>query len=99
MHARLQKKRRRLRLPVPLWFAHLKAAGFALIPYLTFGLVPNRLLTRDQVRMLSRDNVVSESARGLADLGVQPTTVEAVLASYLYRFRPHGQYEGLFEKA
>jgi NADH dehydrogenase len=49
-------------------------------------------LTSDQVELLRADNVVSARAPGLADLGVAPTPVEAVIPSYLYRFRKGGQY-------
>ncbi|NDC59394.1 MAG: complex I NDUFA9 subunit family protein [Alphaproteobacteria bacterium] len=55
-------------------------------------------LTGDQVELLKRDNVVGESgAPGIgtfADLGVAPLeTIEAIVPSYLWRFRPHGQFQ------
>ncbi len=60
-------------------------------------LLPSPMLTVDQVRMLETDNVVSAEAiaakRNLAGLGVTPTTIEAVVPGYLYRFRKHGQFE------
>jgi hypothetical protein len=43
--------------------------------------------------------VVSEGARGFADLGIRPTSMEAVLPEYLWRFRPSGQYEVMTESA
>jgi len=49
-------------------------------------------LTADQVELLKSDNVVSGSCPGLTDLGITPTTVEAVLPTYLYRYRKGGQY-------
>ncbi len=50
-------------------------------------------LTTDQVALLKAgDNVVAAGAKGLADLGVAPTAVEAVVPSYLYRYRKGGQY-------
>jgi NADH dehydrogenase len=42
--------------------------------------------------LLKSDNVVSGAYPGLAELGVTPTTLEAVLPSYLYRYRKGGQY-------
>ena len=42
--------------------------------------------------LLKRDNVVSSTALGLADLGVTPTSVEAVIPSYLWRYRAKGEY-------
>ena len=62
---------------------------------LTGGLVTNALLTRDQVRLLARDNVVAPGARGLADLGIDPTAMDAMLETYLYAYRPHGQFDAI----
>jgi len=53
----------------------------------------------DQVKMLRHDNVVSDGAKTLADLGVDPTAMDAVLDRYLYRFRPQGQYTDLTSSA
>jgi NADH dehydrogenase len=82
-------ERRRLLIPVPWGIA---AAMGQVLQYL-----PNPLLTRDQVRQLKIDNVVSEEARAerrtLKGLGINATSLEAVLPSYLYRFRARGQFE------
>ncbi len=48
---------------------------------------PETILTRDQVRQLMVDNVVGESAKGLADLGVSATGADAILPNYLTRFQ------------
>jgi NADH dehydrogenase len=42
---------------------------------------------------LKSDNVVSSGALGLADLGISPTAVEAILPTYLDRFRRGGWYQ------
>jgi uncharacterized protein YbjT (DUF2867 family) len=52
--------------------------------------LPNPPLTRDQLLMLGRDNVVPPGAPGLAALGIQPTAMEAVVPGYLKRFRDGG---------
>ena len=49
-------------------------------------------LTTDQVELLRTDNVVAAGASGLADLAVAPSAMEPILPTYLYRFRPGGQY-------
>ena len=49
-------------------------------------------LTADQVELLKADNVVSGQHPGLAELGVTPTTLDAILPTYLYSFRRGGQY-------
>jgi NADH dehydrogenase len=51
------------------------------------------------VRNLARDNVVSPGAKGLADLGITPTAMEAVLPDYLWRFRPSGQFAAIKRSA
>ena len=62
-----------------------------------FGAPP---ITGDQVEMLKTDNVVSDKALTLADLGVEHVeSVEAIVPSYLYRFRPYGQYHQESERA
>ncbi|MEO1330344.1 MAG: complex I NDUFA9 subunit family protein [Pseudomonadota bacterium] len=85
--------RKRILLPLPFWLARIQAWFLDFIPWVTFGLMPNGLLTGDQVKLLAKDNVVADGAPGLGDLGVEPTTVEAVIPSYLWRFRPQGQYD------
>ena len=57
------------------------------------------LLTRDQVRNLARDNVVAPGAKGLADLGITPTAMEAVLPEYLWRYRTAGPYAAIKDSA
>lgn len=49
-------------------------------------------LTSDQVEMLKSDNVAEGGLPGLAEAGVIPTAVEAVVPTYLYRYRKGGQY-------
>lgn len=53
-------------------------------------MLPGKPLTRDQLIMLARDNVVADGAAGLPDLGIVPTPVELVVPAYLRRFQPGG---------
>lgn len=76
--------RRRALVPLPFSVATIKAAFLQVLP--------KPLLTVDQVRLLKTDNVVAPTAAGLADLGITPTSVEAVIPSYLWRFRAKGEY-------
>jgi NADH dehydrogenase len=91
-------RRRRLIVNIPFGVAALMAGAMELAQTLTLGLVPPQI-TRDQVRSLRVDNVVSEGARGFADLGITPVAPEAVLPDYLWRFRPTGQFEAIRESA
>ncbi len=54
------------------WFVHL---------------LPKPLLTPDQVKMMAVDNGLSGTAPGLAELDIAASAAEAVLQSYLRRFR------------
>ncbi len=92
-------RRRRLILNIPFFAARLMAFGFDALQTVTLGLIENGMVTRDQVRNLARDNVVSDGAKTLQTLGIQPTAMEAVLPEYLWRYRPSGQYEAIKESA
>ena len=89
--------RKRYALPLPFFVAKPLGLTFgALFRYvwpLSSGIFGAPPITGDQVELLKADNIVSEGALTLSDLGVaQLETVEAIAPSYLYRFRPYGQY-------
>ena len=86
-------RRRRLIANIPFFLANIDA--WFLEKTAWFGIRP--LLTRDQVKLLAHDTVVAEDARGFAEIGIEPTAMEAVLDSYLYCHRPYGQYTSLSE--
>lgn len=80
--------RKRTLVSVPWGVARLQGS--------LLGLLPNPLLTRDQVEMLRIDNVVSPQAeqetRTFAALGITPQAMDAILPSYLWQYRPAGQF-------
>jgi hypothetical protein len=82
-------ERRRLLVPVP-W-------SLAAVAGTVLGALPGKVLTRDQVRQLRSDNVVSEAAkaerRTIEGLGIDPTSLAAILPTYLQRFRARGQFD------
>ena len=79
--------KRRFLAPVPWPVATLMGSAGDLA-----GAVIAPPITSDQVILLKTDNVASGGHPGLAELGITPTTLEAVLPSYLYRYRKGGQY-------
>lgn len=89
----------RLILNLPFWVGNLMASGFSALQFLTAGLFHNGILTRDQVKNLKVDNVVSEGAKSFADLGIKPTALQAVLPDYMWVYRPSGQYDAIRESA
>jgi NADH dehydrogenase len=92
-------RRRRLVLNLPFFVAKIMGGALDFASALTLGLFPNKILTRDQVDSLKSDNVVSDGAKGFADLGIQPADMDSVLPEYLWRFRPSGQYAAIKESA
>ena len=90
--------RKRIVLPLPFWAGRMMASVTGLGQTLSLGLV-KAPITADQVANLANDNVVTDGAKSFADLGIQPTAMDAVLESYLWRFRPSGQYLEIKESA
>ncbi|QPC42583.1 complex I NDUFA9 subunit family protein [Kaustia mangrovi] len=82
-------RRKRVLMPVPFRLARLQAS--------LLQLLPNPLLTVDQVTMLERDNVVGDAAlnehRTFEAFDIAPRAIEAIVPDYLVRFRRTGQYE------
>ena len=77
-----ETQRSRPLINVPATLARLQAA--------ILERLPGKLLTRDQLLMLARDNVVGAGMPGLTELGIVPTPVDLVMPAYLRRFRPGG---------
>lgn len=57
-----------------------------------FGFLPGAPLTRDQWKMLQRDNLPAKKAKGLEAFGIEPTALGAVAPEWLLRFRPGGRW-------
>jgi uncharacterized protein YbjT (DUF2867 family) len=77
-------RRHRLLLDIPFGIASLQAR--------LMSIVPGAPLTPDQVELLKSDNIVAAGALTLETLGITPTPVEAILPTYLDRFRRGGWY-------
>ncbi|WP_333815516.1 complex I NDUFA9 subunit family protein [Tabrizicola sp.] len=92
-------QRRRAVVNIPFFLARIMGFGFDMVQAVTLGLIENRMLSRDQVKNLRRDNVVAPGARGFSDLGITPTAMEAVLPEYLWCYRPSGQYAAIKDSA
>ncbi|MDX1581901.1 MAG: complex I NDUFA9 subunit family protein, partial [Alphaproteobacteria bacterium] len=77
--------RKRLFLPMP-FFAAKMLGGLV-------GWLPGAPITLDQAKQLEVDNVVADDAKTLADLGIEAECIEAIVPSYLARFRRLGLFE------
>jgi len=75
---------------LPFGIASLIGSIASLVPFIAPP------LTADQVTLLRSDNVVSDGARSegrtLEAIGIEPTLAEAILPSYLVRYRTQGQF-------
>lgn len=91
-------QRRRLVINIPFAIAGVMGTVFDIGQSITGGLF-RAPLTKDQVVSLKSDNVVAEGARGLSDLGIEATSMHAVLPDYLWRFRTQGQYNDITASA
>ena len=85
--AQIQRQRILLPLPWPMarligTLGDLQAAILPIAPP----------LTSDQLELLKSDNVANPALPGLAALGIRPTAVEAIVPTYLYRYRRGGQF-------
>ena len=74
--------RRRPLVPMPEGLVRLQAR--------LGEMLPTPPLTRDQLILLGRDNLVAEGAAGFAALGIEPKAIEAIAPAYLARYRPGG---------
>jgi uncharacterized protein YbjT (DUF2867 family) len=77
-----ETRRHRPLLNIPMGLARWQARFLELLP--------NKPLTRDQLLMLTHDNVVASGMPSLPELGIVPTPVELVVPQYLRRFQPGG---------
>ncbi len=84
-------RRPRILVPIPGFAAPIVGLSGELAGALPFVDPP---ITRDQVKLLARDNIVSDdSAVGrFEDLAINPKSVESILPSYMVRFRRYGQF-------
>jgi uncharacterized protein YbjT (DUF2867 family) len=86
-----ETRRRALLVKLPWSLASLQAACLEL-PSKILPFLPDPPLTRDQVKLLKSDNVVSPSALTLRDLGIEPVAVEAILPTYMDHYRRGGWF-------
>ena len=77
-------KKKRFLIPIPF--------GIAKFQSYFLQMMPNPLLTPDQVELLKYNNIVSGEHLTLKDLGITGTPIQSILPKYIYRFRAGGQF-------
>ena len=81
--------RKRFLLPLPWFVSNMIGFTGEMSGWLPFG---DPFLTRDQVKNLKVDNVVSGTAKGFEDLGIRCETIESIVPAYLEHYRKYGQF-------
>ena len=77
-------KKKRFLIPIP--FGAAKFQSYFL------QMMPNPLLTPDQVELLKYNNIVSGEHPTLEDLDIKGTPIQSIIPKYIYRFRTGGQF-------
>ena len=77
-------RKKRFLIPIPF--------GLAKFQSYFLQMMPNPLLTPDQVEMLKYNNIVTGKYPTLEDFGISGKTIQSILPKYIYRFRAGGQF-------
>ena len=77
-------KKKRFLIPIPF--------GIAKFQSYFLQMMPNPLLTPDQVELLKHNNIISNDHPTLKDLGITGTPIQSILPKYIYRFRTGGHF-------
>ena len=80
----IEIKKKRFLVPIPFSFAKFQSYFLQMMP--------NPLLTPDQVELLRHNNIVSGDYPTLKELGITGTQIQKILSKYIYRFRTGGQF-------
>ena len=80
----LEIKKKRFLIPIPFELAKFNSYFLQMMP--------NPLLTPDQVELLKHNNIVTGDYPKLKDLGISGATIHSILPKYIYRFRTGGQF-------
>jgi NADH dehydrogenase len=80
----IEIKKKRFLIPIPF--------GVAKFQSYFLQIMPNPLLTPDQVELLKYNNIVTGDYPTLKNLGITGTAIQSILPKYIYRFRAGGQF-------
>ena len=99
VHMKRVIRRQSIIFPLPFVVGQMMALGFDTLQTLSLGVIKNSVITRDQVKNLYDDNIVSTDYKTFKDLGITPISLETVLPDYLWCYRPSGQFAKIKESA
>jgi NADH dehydrogenase len=92
-------QRKRIVVDLPFGIGKFMGSALDMAFAATFGLFKNTILTRDQAVSLQTDNIASGDFPGLAAFGIDPTPMEGVIETYLWPYRPSGQFASIKNSA
>ena len=88
-------QRKRILMDVPFGIADIFCPLVYMANKVTLNTIP-LLITKDKIRQLKKDNIVSKDIPGFDELAIAPRVLDAILPSYLNRYRPKGQFNDLY---
>lgn len=92
-------RRKKLIINQPMIAAKILSYNLDMLQIISFNIFKNFIITRDQVKQLALDNIVTNNVGTFVDFGITPQSMDAILESYLYQYRPYGQYTSIHESA
>lgn len=92
-------RRKKLIINQPMIAAKILSYNLDMLQIISFNIFKNFIVTRDQVKQLALDNVVTNNVGTFVDFGITPKSMDVILESYLYQYRPYGQYTSIHESA
>ena len=91
-------KRKKIIIDLPFPIAKILAFQFYIIDKISFGFFSPKI-TLDNIRQLQKDNVIESLSNDQLVYDFEFVSIESVLPSYLYQYRPYGQYSDLKDSA
>ena len=92
-------RRKKLIINQPMIAAKILSYNLDMLQIISFNIPKNFIVTRDQVKQLALDNIVTNNVGTFVDFEITPQSMDAILESYLYSYRPYGQYTSIHESA
>ena len=87
-------KRKKTILDLPLPIANALAFQFYILKIISFGFLSPKI-TFDNIKQLQKDNIILSPQSNEISFDFDFVSVDSILPSYLYRYRPYGQYSDI----
>ncbi len=91
-------RRKKVIIDLPIVLAKALAIQFYFLKIITFGFLSPKI-TIDNIKQLQKDNIKSLGKEDETLFDFDFATVDSILPSYLYQYRPYGQYSDIKDSA